>query len=208
MAHEVKHADVRTMARTFRAATTVLDDHQIPYLVIGSIAADVHGEETWPRPGSDVDLFLGQDDAERAQKILGENGFHTEPPDEDWLLKVYRDGVLVDLIFRAARTITIDEEMLARSRRKTIEGRDVQVISPEDYVVIQCSTFSRETPEHWFNALGVLERSTVDWEYVLQRGEDRRERLLSLLVFARANGILVPTGVIRRLVDPLYPSVA
>ncbi|MCA1830668.1 MAG: nucleotidyltransferase [Actinomycetota bacterium] len=204
MSHEAKHAEERTMERTFRAATQLLDEHDVPYIVIGSIAADVHGEESWPRRGSDIDLFLAEDDALRAQKVLGENGFHIEPPDEDWLLKAYREGVLVDLIFRAAKTIRLDDEMLERARERNIAGRSVRVISPEDYIVVQASTFSRETPEHWFNALGVLSRSAVDWDYVLRRAEDRRDRVLSLLVYARANGITVPASVTRALFGPLY----
>jgi predicted nucleotidyltransferase len=206
MAHEMRHADERTMSRTFRAATQLLEEHDVPFLVVGSIAADAHGDEHWPRPGSDIDLMVREDDAARAQKILGENGFHVEPPDEDWLLKVYREGVLVDIIFRAAATITLDDEMLERARVRPIEGRSVRVISPEDYVVIQSRTFSRATPDHWFNALGVLDRSTVDWDYIVQRSEDGRERLLAFLLFARASSVPVPVRVIRELFASTYRS--
>lgn len=204
MTHEIRHPDPHTVSRTFVAATKVLDQRAIPYLVMGSIAADVHGGDVaWPREGSDIDLFLAKDDAELAQRTLGDNGFHVEEPDEDWLLKVYRDGVLVDLIFRAARTVEIDDEMLERARPKTIEGRRVKVIAPEDYVVIQSRTFSRETPLHWFRACAVLERSSIDWEYLLLRAEDRRDRALALLIFARSNGITVPNWVVDRLYEPI-----
>ncbi|HVL90167.1 MAG TPA: nucleotidyltransferase [Actinomycetota bacterium] len=203
MTHEIRHPDPPTMSRTFAAVTQVLDDFAVPYLVIGSIAADVCGSEgPWPREGSDIDLFLTESDARRAHAILGENGFHIEDTDEDWLLKAYREGVLIDLIFRAASTITLDEEMLERARTKTVEGRRVRIIAPEDYIVIQSRTFSRETPSHWFSACAVLEKSSIDWDYLLRRAEDRRDRAMALLMFARSNGITVPGNVLDRLYEP------
>jgi hypothetical protein len=170
-------------------------------MVIGSIAGSVHGRVSWPRDDTDVDLFMREPDAYRGLDALADAGFRPEvPPGKEWLAKAWKDDVLVDLIYRAAGRIEPDDRMFARARRHRIANHEVVVISPEDYVVMQSCTHSYQTKEHWFNALDAVMRSDIDWDYLVERAREAgRERALSLLLYARSDGIDVPNRAIEKL---------
>lgn len=69
----------------------------IDFAVAGGCAVYARGG---PPSEHDVDVFLLEEDARAAQQALMAEGMRGEDPPEDWLIKVYDDDVLVDLIFR------------------------------------------------------------------------------------------------------------
>src|SRR5437764_183001 len=80
------------------------------------------GRPRWDPASADVDLMVRPQDAEGAQAALVEEGFEAVPTtDEHWLRKVERDGVGVDLIFRAAGDIYLDEDMIERVVERDFE---------------------------------------------------------------------------------------
>jgi nucleotidyltransferase DUF2204 len=184
--------------RVLGDAATTLHRAGIPFVVMGSFAAALYGEASWPKGNTDVDLFIYEQDIDRAHAALTKERFTRDDSGPDWLSKARKDGVLVDLIFRAAGETRLDDEMLHRAARQSIGDHDVPVIPPEDYVVMQSLSHGKETPDHWFNALGVLHRTPLDWDYLIRRGQGR-DRVLSILLYARADGVEIPAEAVESL---------
>jgi len=88
----------------------------------------------------------------------------------------------VDLIFATGRGIYFDDEMLARASIRSFRDVAVRVVSPEDLVLIKAIAHDEATPRHWHDALGVLLRAELDWDYLLARSRFGQRRLLSLLL--------------------------
>lgn len=191
--------DVDAIVRVLGDAVAILEGADIAYGGIGSMAASVWGDVTWARERADIDFFIKRHDVSRAMTAFRDAGFGTSVPDEDWLVKAHREGVLVDLIFLAARTIELDDEMLRRSSVRDVEGCLVRIIPPEDFVVMQAMTVSRETPDHLFNGANVVLHTELDWDYFLQRSRGREARTLSLVAHAIAEGASVPEHVVEGL---------
>lgn len=197
--HEV---DEGTFAGVLERAVSALDATGIDYAAIGGIASGLLGRRRWTR---DLDLFLkDRHDAERALDVLREAGFAVERTDDNWLYKAFAQGVLVDLIFKAKGDIYLDDEMLARSRIEDFKGTAVRVVPPEDLVMIKVIIHDEQAPRHWYDALGVIAGSEIDWEYLLRRSSRGPRRLLSLLIYAQSNDLVVPDRVIRSLFEAIY----
>src|SRR5437660_2988128 len=84
------------MLAVLKKAVGVLQEEGIPFALAGSMACWALGG---PPSRHDVDLALLQSDAERALEALAAAGFRIERPPEGWLVKVWDDGILVDLIW-------------------------------------------------------------------------------------------------------------
>jgi predicted nucleotidyltransferase len=193
--------DDETFGTVLGEVVRAVEDEGLTYVAIGGLASAVFGR---PRPTKDVDLFVRPDDAERCLKTLGSAGFRTEDPKEDWLLKAYKDEVLVDVIFRIHSSIYLDDDMIARAQRHEIKGTALKVVPPEDFIVMEACTHSEDTPHYWYNALTVIATSELDWDYLLQRSSHGPRRVLSLLLYAQSNDLPVPDHVIRRIYEELH----
>ena len=182
-------------------AVRALDRHGIPHAFIGGVASAVHGR---PRYTHDVDLFVRPDDAERVLDALGEEGFQTQATDSFWLYKGLKDGVLVDVIFRSKGEIYLDDEMLGRSTEQEFKGVKLRLVAPEDLLLIKAVVHDEKTPRHWYDALGILSRTDLDWEYLTRRARQAPRRILSLLLYAQSNDIAVPDSAVRSLFEVIY----
>lgn len=203
-----EHAGITREAdddEAFRAVLSdvveAVEDEGIHYLAIGGLASATYGR---PRPTKDIDVFVKPEDAERCVKALEGSGFSTEEPKEDWLLKAYKDDVLVDVIFRIHNSVYLDDDMLARARRRRLKGQTLRVVPPEDFIVMQALTHSEDTPHYWYNALTVIASSEIEWEYVIRRSSHGPRRVLSLLLYAQSNDLAVPDQVILRIYDQIH----
>jgi predicted nucleotidyltransferase len=195
---ESRVVDEDTFLEVLGEAVRALEGHQVPYVMIGGIASTILGRPRWTR---DLDLFVRQEDALRSLQALGEAGFSTQRTDPFWLYKAIKRGVLVDVIFRSTGDIYLDEEMLARSRVEEFKGQRVRVLAPEDLLVIKAVVHDEKTPRHWYDALGIIGHSDLDWDYLLRRSRRAARRVLSLLLYAQSNDLLVPQGVVRQLFE-------
>jgi predicted nucleotidyltransferase len=185
-------------------AVGALEEKGVPYLLMGGLGSTTFGR---PRLTDDVDLFVRVDDARRVLDILDAGGFETDETALGWLHKAYRHGVLIDVIFRSAGDILLDDEMLQRGRRRTYEGTDALMMCPEDLVVIKAMAASEETIHHWYDALGLIAMSGIDWDYLLRRAvRSGPRRLLSLLLYAESNDLPVPAAVIETLFETVHPG--
>jgi Uncharacterised nucleotidyltransferase/BON domain len=187
--------------RVLREAVGALEHARVPALIMGGIASAVLGRD---RRTHDIDFLIYEKDAKRALAALGEAGFRTQETDPDWLYKGIKHGVLVDLIFRSSNEVVLDEEMLARAYCEEFHGQPLWLLPPEDLLIAKVLALKEDTPRYWHDALSLVAAGGLDWAYLLRRCEGRERRVLSLLVYAQAEGLPVPDTVIRQLFAQVY----
>jgi predicted nucleotidyltransferase len=188
-------------ARVLGEATTILDRSGIPHVVFGSIALKALGR---PRPGvpdEDIDLMIRPPDANPALRALENEGFVVEETDPSWLNKATRSGVSVDLIFRTAGEMHLDDQMLSRAVPHDVDGTTVRLIPAEDLAVMKAVLYEEHRPFEWFDALALISRPDLDWDYLVRRAvRHGAQRVLSLLLYARSSGVTVPGEAVDGLV--------
>lgn len=177
----------------------------VPFLLIGEIASSVFGRD---RGTADIDLFVRPEHAPRILEALGHRGFETSVEFEHWLYKATIDDVDVDVIFRASRDILIDDDMLARGRSMVFRGRELPMAPPEDMIVMKAVAAGEDTARYWYDALAILARADLDWDYLLTRARQHgARRMLSLLLFGASLDLLVPDPAIDSLFSSLKGQV-
>lgn len=181
-----------------RDVDAALQREGVRYALIGGIASAVHGR---PRVTHDVDLFVRPEDARPTLRALDSAGFLTQERDQHWLYKGIKDGVLVDVIFKAKGDIYLYDEMWSRVRTHDFRGVTLPIAPAEDLVVIKAIVHDEPTPRHWHDALAIVATVDLDWDYLLRRARRGPGRVLSLLLYARSNDHVVPDRVLRALFD-------
>jgi predicted nucleotidyltransferase len=197
--------DEETLLRVAGEAIGAIERRNIPYAFIGGVASALYGRPRWTH---DVDLFVRPQDADAVLDALGEEGFDIQRTDPFWLFKGIKEGVLVDVIFRSTGDIYLDDEMLERSAVEVFKGIKMRVVAPEDLVVIKAVVHDEKTPRHWFDALGIIARADLDWDYLVRRARRASRRVGSLLLYAQSNDLLVPPAALRSLLELIVEPVA
>ncbi len=148
---------------TTKRAAAVLRDADVPFLLGGGIATWARGG---PRSDHDLDFMVKPEDAERAQEALVEAGMTPDPTPEDWLLKVWDDGVLVDLIFRPASG-PITDDVIARGEEREVLSMTMRVMALEDIFATKLLALD-ETSLDYVSVLEMARavREQVDWDEV------------------------------------------
>lgn len=196
-------SDARFLA-VLEESVSTLREAGLPFLVMGGIGSSVHGRDRWTH---DVDLFLRPEDARDGLHALSAAGFETEETFWDWLYKAWKGEVVVDLIFRSVGGIRVDDEMLERATVREFHGVHAPLIPPEDLLVIKAVVHDEPVPRHWHDALGILSRCELDWDYLLRRARNHgARRVLALLVYGQSNDLIVPNRAIEGLFDAVYRS--
>jgi predicted nucleotidyltransferase len=196
--HEGSTGDRAALAAVLQRAVRAFELAEIPYVLIGGMASAALGR---PRCSSDIDLFVMPESAPYALEVLEKAGFTTEVTNPAWLCKAFRDDILVDLLFKSAGDIYLDSEMLRRAKLHTVLGSEVRVIAPEDLIVIKAIVHDEETPRHWHDALALVTRSDLDWDYLLARAARAPRRVLALLMYAVSCDLWVPSVALRKLAN-------
>ncbi len=187
------------------AIQSVLDDlilvrekTQIPYVFGGGLAAKCYGRE---RRTKDVDIFVRPEHADRLLDALEEVGFKTEKTDPKWLYKAQKDDVPIDIIFKSAGNIYLDDETFRRATPIEFMGKTIPVLPVEDLMVMKSLATEEFGPHHWFDSLGVIKAGKIDWEYLKRRARHGPRRVLSLLFYAQSIDLPVPD---RAVLDILH----
>ncbi|MFP5317656.1 MAG: nucleotidyltransferase [Acidimicrobiia bacterium] len=180
----------------------VLESEQVPYVFMGGIGAATHGRPRWTH---DIDVFVRPEDAGRVLRALGAAGFRTETTYPDWLYKAFKHEILVDVIFKSLGGILLDEEMLERAGREEFMGLHVCVMAAEDLLVVKAVVHDEHMPRHWHDALAIISRCDLDWDYVVRRARRHgARRVLSLMLYAQSNDLVVPATPVRELFDAVF----
>jgi hypothetical protein len=92
-----------------------------------------------------------------------------ERPPEDWLVKAWDDGTLVDLIF-CPKGMVVDDDVIARGDELSVLGMEIHVMALEDVLVTKLMAIT----EHAMRFEGPLRmaralREQVDWDDVRSR---------------------------------------
>jgi len=154
---------------TLKHVVAALDGAGIPFLVGGSLASWARGG---PDTTHDLDIIVKPGDAVRAQQALVAAGMRPENPPETWLLKVWDDDVLVDLIFQPAG-LTVDDELMANAECVNHAAMDFKVMAIEDVLFTKLNSLN----EHYLDFSSALQiaralREQVDWERLRSRTAD------------------------------------
>lgn len=182
----------------------VLEQASVPHVFMGGIGAATHGRPRWTH---DIDVFVRPEDAGRALQALAAAGFRTEETFPDWLYKAFKHDVMVDVIFKSFGGILLDDEMLARARTEEFMGHRACIMAGEDLLVIKAVVHDEHMPRHWHDALAIVSVSegNLDWDYLLMRARQHgARRVLSLLIYAQSNDLVVPAGPIRTLFEAVF----
>jgi predicted nucleotidyltransferase len=195
--------------RAFRCALedlgAALAEQSFRVLVMGGVGSASHAR---PRPTDDIDLFVHPEDADALLDHLGRCGFEVARTDPTWLFKAVRHGVLVDVIFRSTGDIYVDDEMLRRGQDREFKGVRLPLVSPEDLILIKAVAAAEHAPHHWYDALGIIARCDLDWDYLVNRSRRLApRRVLSLLLYAESNDLAVPGTAVESLFGVLHPAV-
>lgn len=172
----------------------------VSFAVLGGVASAAYGRPRWTK---DIDIFVRGEDADAALTALAGAGFETERTNPSWIYKGFRDGVLVDVIFKVKSDVYFDDEMAARARITDFAGVKIPVVAPEDIIVTKAIAANEEAPWHWHDALGVIASTDLDWEYLVSRARKSPNRVLSLLHFALSIDLPVSVTAIRSLHDSI-----
>ena len=199
-AFEKQNVDESVFLEVLKEALATLADHDVPFLVIGGVASAVWGR---PRFTQDIDVLVRPHDAKRALEALEDAGFATQETDEHWLYKGLKDGVIVDVLFQSSGGIYLDEEMLDRCQTRELHEIKLPLAAPEDIVVMKSVAHEEATPRYWHDALSIIARVDMDWDYLLRRARVRAKRILALLLYAQSNDLVVPDRVVRELLDTI-----
>lgn len=196
-------ADHDNFAPVLKDAVEALHADRVPFALIGGIAVSSFGRPRWTH---DIDVLIRPHDADRALNVLKERGFETERTDPTWLFKAFRDGVMVDLIFYCTGGFYLEPEMLERTVWRDHFGFRMPLLGPEDLLLLKAAVHDEGGPRHWHDALGILGRAELDWDYLLRRAQRAPRRLLSLLVYAHSIDLAVPNSAVTELYSRVYGS--
>lgn len=166
------------LREALKRVAVALKRSEVPFALTGGYAVWARGG---PEPNHDVDFLIAQEDVERVSEALGEQGLEVVRPPEDWLVKVYTDGVMVDLIHRHSGE---------PAQRATVEDADViEVISVEMPVLSATELLVQKSlamDEHYCDFGTMIPvaralREQVDWERV--RRETSESHFAAALLF-------------------------
>ena len=151
------------LATTLKRVASVLKQAEIPFALGGSFAVYAHGGHS---SDHDVDFLIREQDKERALEELGAVGFEVEQPPEDWLVKVFDEGRMVDLIYRPVET-QVTDATLADSVIRPVEAIAMPVVSATQLMVHKLLSYTQHYCD-FATGLPVARslREQIDWERV------------------------------------------
>ncbi|MET7751217.1 nucleotidyltransferase [Micromonospora sp. NPDC005367] len=152
-----------SLLHTLKKVAAVLKQSDIPFALGGSFAVYAHGGHS---SDHDVDFLIREVDVEQALAALVAAGFTAEHPPEDWLVKVYDDERMVDLIHRPIET-PVTEETFADTLVRPVDAIHMPVLSATQLMVHKLLSFS----QHYCDFARGLPlarslREQIDWERV------------------------------------------
>jgi hypothetical protein len=146
-----------------KRVAAVLKRAEVPFALSGGYAAWARGG---PEPDHDVDFMIPRHAMERAVDALEKDGLRVEHPPEGWLVKVFDEDRMVDLIHDSSGG-PVDEDRLSRAETISVMSLEMPVLDPSDVVIDKLMVLH----EHYCDLTKVLPvvralREQVDWDRV------------------------------------------
>jgi len=186
--------------RVLAESTAALQRADVHHALIGGIAAAFYGLHP---PGRDIDIFADPSDAPRTREALAGAGFKVGRGDPPRTVSASRDGVTVEVVFEAAGSMRFDRECQAHVVEGEYHGRRLRVLGREDLLIMKANRFGGGQPQHWFDAVGLV-IPELDWEYLVRRARPLARPVLSLLLWAQAQGRSVPDQTVVDLFEAIF----
>ena len=190
-------------AAFYRAMVEALRAAGLPFLVGGAYAfARYTGIE---RHTKDFDVFVREEDVDRAMAALGSAGCTTELTFPHWLGKAYCGEDFIDVIFSSGNGLArVDEGWFTHAVEDEVLGLPVNLIPPEEMLWSKAFVMERERYDGAdINHLLRARAADLDWSRLLERFGEHWPVLLShVVLFAYvypAEASHVPTRVIDEL---------
>jgi hypothetical protein len=182
------------LAITLKRVASTLKSADIPFALGGSFAVYARGGYS---SDHDVDFLIREQDKDRALQELAAVGFETEQPPEDWLVKVYDEGRMADLIYRPVES-PVDEETLKDTEQISVEAIYMPVISATRLMVHKLLSYSQHYCD-FATGLPVARslREQIDWERVRRETADSPYAEAFLVLLDRLD--VVPSPAVREL---------
>jgi hypothetical protein len=152
------------LIETTKIVAVALKKAGIPFALAGGYAVYARGG---PPSVHDTDFFLREEDVAKAVAALTEAGLTHEECAEDWLVKVFHDSRLVDLIYQMNGR-PVDLEMLERSDEVEVGSVRMPVLDASDIVIGKLLAFSAHHCDFApMLAVSRALREQVDWDRVV-----------------------------------------
>jgi hypothetical protein len=155
--------DKDPLIATLKKVAFHLKQARVPFALAGSLAVYARGGGPCDH---DVDFLIKQSDAETVLAILAEAGFRTEIPAEGWLVKVYEEDRLVDLIFSPVQR-PVTDETLADTDVLPVNACHMPVLSATELMIHKILSYGPHSCDY-SRALPVARalREQIDWARV------------------------------------------
>ena len=156
-----------TLREALKTVGVHLKESGIPFALVGGYALWARGG---PEPSHDVDFMVAEQDAAAVADLLAGQGLKVVQPPEDWLFKVYVDGAMVDVLFRANSEPVSRETLLADAEPMEVESVLMPVLSATDLVVQRLNAMEEHACD-FSQTLPVVRavREQVDWGQVREQ---------------------------------------
>ena len=151
------------LAVTLKRVASTLKAADIPFALGGSFAVYARGGYS---SDHDVDFLIREQDKDRALQELAAVGFSTEQPPEDWLVKVFDEGRMVDLIYRPVES-PVTNETLHDTDQISVEAIYMPVLSASQLMIHKLLSYSQHYCD-FATGLPVARslREQIDWDRV------------------------------------------
>jgi hypothetical protein len=146
------------LREALKLVAVVLKDGQVPFALAGSYGLWARGG---PEPDHDVDFVVAEEDVARIEDLLADRDLEVVRPPEDWLVKVFVDDAMVDLIFRIGGR-PVDQAGLADADDLEVESVSMPVLGATALMA---------------HKLGALEEHACDLTKVLPAARAVREQV-------------------------------
>jgi hypothetical protein len=162
--------DVRPGLReALKLVAVTLKEGGLHFALTGGYALWARGA---PEPTHDVDFVVAEEDAAAAAELLAGQGLQVVQPPEDWLFKVYIDGAMVDVLFRAGGD-PVTRERLDRVDHIEVESVRMPVLTTTELMVDKLNALEEHACD--FGKVVPVARAVreqVDWSVVAERTAD------------------------------------
>jgi hypothetical protein len=151
------------LVNTLKRVASVLKQAEIPFALGGSFAVYAHGGHS---SDHDVDFLIREQDKPRALEELSAVGFEVEQPPEDWLVKVFDEGRMVDLIYRPVES-PVTDATLRDTVMRPVEAINMPVVSATQLMIHKLLSYTQHYCD-FATGLPVARslREQIDWERV------------------------------------------
>jgi len=159
MPHRVDEGLVNTLKRV----ASVLKQAEVPFALGGSFAVYAHGGHS---SDHDVDFLIREQDKARALEELAAVGFEVSQPPEDWLVKVFDEGRMVDLIYRPVES-PVTDATLRDTVMRPVEAINMPVLSATQLMVHKLLSYTQHYCD-FATGLPIARslREQIDWDRV------------------------------------------